>query len=72
MTEDKTPVLTRLMEAGYDPCVSMAQCCVNCRHSRTAEYENGETKFVCDVLNISTYKCAWCRNFGYRWTKEED
>lgn len=62
-TESTIPALDRCKEAGFVQCADGTCTCHGCRYSRTAEYADGETKFVCDKLNIQTYKCAWCKYF---------
>ena len=41
-------------------------CCWHCEHSRTAHYYPSGTKFVCDKLNIQTYKNYRCNLFKYK------
>ena len=62
-TESTTPALDRCKEAGYEQCTDGTSTCLDCKYSRTAKYVGGGTKFVCDKLNILTYKCACCRHF---------
>ena len=62
-TESTTPALDRCKEAGYKQCTDGTCTCLDCKYSRTAKYVGGVTKFVCDKLNIQTYKCAYCKHF---------
>ena len=70
--ESTTPVLNRCREAGYEQYANGTCTCSDCKYSRTAEYVGGGTKFVCDELNIQTYKCAWCRHFKLKKEKVRD
>ncbi len=42
------------------------ECCLNCKHSRTAHYYPSGTKFVCERLNIQTHENYRCNLFEYK------
>ena len=61
--ESTTPASDRCREAGYEQCTDGTCTCLDCEYSRIANYVGGGTKFICDKLNIQTYKCACCKYF---------
>lgn len=64
--ESTTPALDKCKEAGYEQCTDGTCACIDCEHSRVAEYGGGAIKYVCDELNIQTYRFAWCKHFKSR------
>ena len=64
-----SPTLDRCKAVNYEVTDTNA-CCWHCEHSRTAHYYPSGTKFVCDELNITTYKNYTCKLFKYKKVKE--
>ena len=60
-----TPTIERCREVNYRQ-TDYNPCCRTCQFSRTAEYAGGGTKFVCDELNIRTYKNCVCKLYKRR------
>lgn len=57
-----TPTLDRAKAHNYGP-RDGNNCCLHCKYSRTAEYDDGGTKFVCDELNMQVLKPYGCDLF---------
>lgn len=65
-----TKTTERCKEVNYGRTDTNA-CCWHCEHSRTAHYAPSGTKFVCDELNIQTYKNCTCKLFKFKKNVKE-